>query len=218
VPTFALVAEPGLAVAPLRSEVTLLGSTPEAAGSQGVGGVLLLECVERTRQTRPARSGSWLAKYHTGLAAGLTGGLMIDRFRALPGQWRALVEGDRPAEVRRSAAIRRITSRAARWGPKLRRLAPQDIEPVEQAGKDLRVVLFAGSKRRFVLVFNSSPSDFVHRPVSLPPLLAAKTVRRAVFVPSEGGAKARAVIRPGPDRLTLPLDLAPGDACLWEVF
>ena len=219
--TLALVSGPGIAVRSLQPETTLVGRAPEAAVGDGTGDVMLLECVDHDKEAQSRPANPWLAEYHTGLAAGLTGGLVIDRFRVVPGQWRALVEGDQPADVGFSAAIRRITSRATCWGPKLRRLQPQVIEPVEPASPGLKVVLFAGSKRRFVLVFNTSPGDFVHQAVTLPigrGELASQPVRRAVLVPPDVHVIAGQVVQPRGNHLALPVDLAPGDACLWEVF
>lgn len=219
--TLALVNGLGIAARSLRPEVTLVGRAPEAAAGDGAGDLMLLKCVGRDKEAQLRSANRWLAKYHAGLAAGLTGGLVIDRFRVLPGRRRALVEGDQPADVRRSAAIRRITSRATCWGPKLRRLQPEVIEPTEPASPGLKVVLFTGSKRRFVLVFNASPSDFIHRAVTLPigrGELASQPVRRAVLVPPDVHVIAGQVVQPRGNRLALPVDLAPGDACLWEVF
>jgi hypothetical protein len=216
--TFALVSAPGIEASKLRREVSLLGRTPEMAGADSAGDVMILQCVD-SKYESPARSGSnWLAKYHAGLAAGLTGGLVLDRFRVVPGQWRALVEGKEPPNVQRSAAVRRISSRAKSWGAKLRRSRPQVIDPLGPASARLKVALFAGAKRRFVLVHNTSTGAFIHQPVSLPVVLAAEPVTRAVLVPPEAHVIAGEVVRPRGDRLTLPLDLAPGDACLWEIF
>jgi hypothetical protein len=160
----------------------------------------------------------WLGQYHAGLAAGLTGGIVADGFRMVPGRWRGLVEGTDPLSVRESTAIRRITARAANWGPKLRRLVPRPIDPLGHSSERLRAVLFSGTKRRFVLLVNASSDQFLRRTVELPATLATKPVKRAVLVPPEEHIIAGEVVQARGGRLALPVDLAPGDACLWELF
>ncbi len=202
----------------LRSHLSWLARSPGSATGRPAGDMLLLECVDR-QGTRPQRDGArWLADYHAGLAAGLTGGLVVDRFRVIPGQWRALAEGREPVSAERATAIRRVAARAALWGPKLRKLVPQDLEPLNPSGADPRIVLFAGPKRRFIMLFNSLETDFVHRKVNLPATLGGRPVKRVVAVPADDHVIGGEVVAARGPTLTIAADLAPGDASLWEVF
>jgi hypothetical protein len=210
--TFAVVSSSGPA------PVTLAARPVDAAGEAAAGDVLLLKCAQALDGQQETSGWRWLGQYHAGLAAGLTGGVIVDGFRVVPGRWGGLVEGTTPLNVKRSAAIRRITARAATWGPRLRRLTPGAIQPLGHSSDGLKVVLFGGAKRRFVMLFNSSSDRFLHHRVELPATLDSRPVRRAVLVPPEEHVIAGEVVQPRSGRLGLPIDLAPGDACLWEVF
>ena len=141
-----------------------------------------------------------MRQYHLGLTTGLTGGLVVDGFRSVQG---GSVGGAGASDARRVTAIRRITARAAAWGPKLRRLTPEAIEPAGHSSDRLSVFLFCGPKRRFVLLFNTSTDEFLHRTVQLPPTLDSTVVRRAVPVPPERHTMAGEVVRVRIGRLTL---------------
>ncbi|MCP4251340.1 MAG: hypothetical protein GY778_30255 [bacterium] len=212
---FAMAMGPGAAPESLRRDVSLIGRTPLEIEVSEPGSLLWLTSGQGT-EVDPDRAR--LARYHDGLADGLTGGLVLDRFRVLPGRVGGVVGWANRPGARRSAALRRITARAARWGPKLQHLTPRSIVPAKPVTSDLRLVMFSGQKRRFVLVINRSAERFIHHPVTLPAVLEDHAVRRAVLVPADGQIIAGHVVRPRGNQLTLQLDLAPGDACLWELF
>lgn len=219
VATAATLADPAVTAAELRRWVTLV-ARPDTAASPPPGGgdMLLLECVEREDETSGRPGTRWLASYHTALAQGLTGGLLVDRFRVVPGRWKGLVEGRDAASVARAAAIRRITARAARWGPRLRRLEASPLELLDSADSELRAVLFADARRRFVMLVNPSSTAFVHDRAALPADLAGRPSARAVLVPQDTHVLGAELVPARGGRLLIPLDLAPGDAVLWEIF
>lgn len=201
-----------------RPAVTLAARPAVAADEATTGDMLLLECGSATDDPEDAPGRRWLGQYHAGLAAGLTGGLIVDGFDVTPGRWREPGEGTDSSSVRRCTAIRRVIARATTWGPKLRWLTARAVRPLGHGSDRLGVVLFGGPKRRYVMLFNKSPGEFVRRAVQLPATLGSRPVKRAVLVPSEHHVIAGEVVHLRSDRLELPVNLAPGDACLWEVF
>jgi hypothetical protein len=82
----------------------------------------------------------------------------------------------------------------------------------------LRVVLFTGAKRRYVMLFNTSTRHFARGVVDLPAELDGRAVERAVLVPADPHDIGGEVVRPRTGRLSMNIDLAPGDAALWELF
>ena len=217
-PTMALLTGDRVAAGALDSQVTWLARPARLGGDGKSGHPLLLECVEQRDDSGDLLTARWLGSYHAGLAAGLTGGLVVDRFRVMPGQWTGLAEGTDPPAADRATAIRRIVSRALLWGPKLQRLKPEPVAALEQVSGQLDLVLFSGAKRRFLMVFNVSPTRFNHSEVVLSADLGPGPVKRAVLVPSEAHILGGEVVHVRGGRLKLPVELAPGDAALWELF
>jgi len=224
-PAFAFAAGAAADSAVLNSSLGTLACPPSAG--TGIGRVLWLECPARDSPHEadgddphgvPDSAGAWLAQYHAGLAAGLTGGILLHRFRGVPGQGSAIVEGVEPLSPRAAAAVRRVAARAHRWGPRLDGLTPRAVEPDGAASDHLRTVLFSGGKRRFLLLFNASTTAYIHHQARLPSALDGQPVERAVEVPADGHVLAGQVVPARADELVLPLDLAPGDGALWELF
>ena len=216
--TLAVLAGPNVEPSMVRPEATLTACSPKWAGKGWAGSVLLLECLQRDDETVPEASARWLGQYHAGLAAGLTGGVIVEQFRVVPGHWRGLVEGTDRSGLDRATVLRRITGRARRWGPRLRQVEPRDIRPLGPVSHSLHVVLFAGAKRRFVMLFNTSTEHFIRGIVDLPSDLDSRPVRRAVPVPADPNEIGGQVVQPRTGRLSMTMHLAPGDAALWELF
>jgi len=224
-PTFALAAGAAADSAVLEASLGALACLPSAG--TGPGRVLWLECPAPDSPHEadgddphgvPDSAGAWLAQYHVGLAAGLTGGVLLHRFRGVPGQGSAIVEGAEPLSPHAAAAVRRVAARARRWGPRLDGLTPRAVAPDGAASDELRAVLFSGGKRRFLLLFNASTTAYIHHQTRLPSALDGQPVERAVEVPADGHVLAGQVVPARADELVLPLDLAPGDGALWELF
>jgi len=120
--------------------------------------------------------------------------------------------------VERSAAIKRVVNRARHWGPLICGAVPEGLPGAKCLDEDLCTVLLTRRRRRFVLVFNTSATRFVRTHVALPEHIAGAPAQRVVHVPSDPGVIVGVVatLRHGQIRLTV--DLAPGDANLYEVF
>jgi hypothetical protein len=216
--TLALFAGPSVQPAAVRPEVTLTACPAGAGSGKAAGAAMVLDCVQFADEEVPEAASRWLRQYHEGLAAGLTGGLIVEGFRVVPGRWRGLIERQERLAMDRATALRRITTRAQHWGPLLRRLRPTDVQPLGPVSDTLKVVLFSGTKRRFVLLLNSSDTRFIRGVVDLPSELDSKPINRAVLVPPDPNEIAGQVVQPRTQRLTLRMDLRPGDAALWELF
>lgn len=160
----------------------------------------------------------WLNTYHAGLAAGATGGVVFDAYAETPGRMHGLAPGDDSRQAERSAAAKEVIDRARRWGPLLLETSPQPITQPRVFDDSLRLVLFAKSRRRFLMVWNTSTERFVRGRVSVPETIAGSRVSRAVEVPGDPGTVGGEVIERHRGGMDLAVDLAPGDATLYELF
>jgi hypothetical protein len=160
----------------------------------------------------------WLNAYHAGLAAGATGGVVFDAYAETPGRRPGLARGDDSEPAERSAAAKQVIDRARRWGPLLRDTSPQPIVQPRVFDDSLRLVLFAKARRRFLMVWNTSAQRFVRGQVSLPETVSKTRVLRAVEVPADPGTIGGRVLEPHRGVIDVAVDLAPGDAMLYELF
>lgn len=160
----------------------------------------------------------WLARYHEGLSAGRTAGVVFDGYRGLPGDGPGIAPGTDPGAPARTAAIKALTTRARLWGPRLQNLTPHRIQVGSGVLRDLVVTAFIHGRRRYVLVFNSSAQSYARSEVVLPELVGGSAVARAVEVPSSRTKAAGKVVRPTRGRIVLPVILRPADAALFELF
>ncbi|UCG15782.1 MAG: hypothetical protein JSV19_10850 [Phycisphaerales bacterium] len=160
----------------------------------------------------------WLGMYHAGLCAGGTCGVVMDAYAEVPGRQQGLVDRRGRLTVERSAAIKRIVNRAQHWGPLICGAVPEVLHGAECFDEDLRTVLLTRRRRRFILVANTSVTRFVRTRVTLPEQIGRAPAQRAVRVPGDPGVIGGSVapLRHGEIRLTV--DLAPGDANLYELF
>ena len=160
---------------------------------------------------------AWLRQYHKELAAGHTAGLLFDRYRRLPGSPGGFVRHDRSPLGSELAAIKQITDRATRWGACLhgaKVISPD--EPAASAG--LSICCLARGSRRFVLVRNTSPDRFKRGPLTLPPDMMLGEVARAIEIPPTSARPVGAVRQAERGRITLDVELRPGDGALFEIF
>ncbi|MFQ5489930.1 MAG: hypothetical protein ACE5GE_04335 [Phycisphaerae bacterium] len=201
------------------SAVDLLAATMDPAPMKRSGGLMLLDCRRDANVPVADAPPEWLARYHAGLAAGLTGGLIVQGFRAVPGTRRGLAGMDDRGGYDVSTGLRRLTDRARQWGPRLRRSHPQPLQSANSVDPALQLVLFVSSKRRLVLLHNTATDRYVRGQALLAPdSTATERVLRAVQVPANALQITGLVIQAKTRGLTLPFDLAPGDATLWELF
>ncbi len=161
---------------------------------------------------------SWLGLYHAGLCAGGTEGVVLDAYAEVPGRQRGLVDRNTGLSLERSAVVKRILSRARKWGPLLRGSRPATVQGVECPSADVRVTLFVHGPRRLLLVRNRSTTRFARTTVHVPRQLGDAAAERAVEVAAEPGVLGGAVFRKRRGKIALDVDLAPGNASLFEVF
>jgi hypothetical protein len=187
-----------------------------ADGTAAVSPMLTLSIAKRRDEPEAGPGALWLGAYHAGLEQGQCGGLLIDRFRSVSYPSEGLVDGDHLPAPAAATAVKRITTRATGWGPRLRGMSPA---PVESINVDtVRAVLMTGHSRRYLLLLNPSTSNFVHAQVLLTVRATRVPVTRAVAVPSDAHALAAEVVANRHGALTFDLNLAPGDAALYEIF
>ena len=159
-----------------------------------------------------------LTQYHEALCAGQTGGVIVDRFSRLPGDPPGLTSPDEPLLPAHHTAIAELVQRARCWGPRLRGLPAAPLDPAATGSSRLTTTAFGHGARRYVLVFNRSADQFVREEVRLPASVLGASVLRAVEVPPSTARGAGRVIQAQRGQLTLPIELRPSDAALFEIF
>ncbi|MCP4590521.1 MAG: hypothetical protein GY842_07245 [bacterium] len=180
--------------------------------------MMTLNCHHQSGEPDADAIRRWVRGFHTGLAAGLTGGLVIDQFRAVPGGEPALADADGTVDLERINAVRRLTERMRRWGPILDRLNMRSLAAPPGSSDVLCLTLFERDQRRLLLVSNRSPSDYLRTTLALDRRLGGAAANRLVEVPPEERQSVGRITEARRDRIALRLDLAPGDAQLYEVF
>lgn len=182
-----------------------------------VGNMAAIRATRRETLDFPEVS-SLLLTYHKALASGQVAGVIFDQFRGSLDGWRGVVDSHGQLSAGDSAAIKRITERARQWGPRLQRTIPMAI-PLEGASDgSLEVVAFVGAKRRYVMLINASLDRFFRSPIEVTRTLDDPPASRLVRVPTRGATVVGEVYPVRRGRVTLTTNLAPGDACLFEVF
>ena len=159
-----------------------------------------------------------LTQYHEALCAGQTGGVIVDRFMRVPGDPPGLTSPDDPLLPAHTAAIAELVQRARCWGPRLRGLSAAPLDAAATGSSRLTTTVFGHGARRHVLVFNRSADRFAREEVRLPASVLGASVQRAVEVPPSSARGAGRVVQAQRGQLTLPVELRPGDAALFEVF
>jgi hypothetical protein len=160
----------------------------------------------------------WLAQFHAGLAEGRTGGVVLDRYRGLPGDDVGLIVGEEPPSAATMSAVRQASLRAAQWGPLLAHLKPQPLLLVVPGETELMGSAFAKGRRRYALLFNRSSEQYVRGEVKLPAMVAGQPVVRAVEISPITDDVPGQVFRGGADGIPVLIDLRPGGAALFELF
>ncbi len=188
-----------------------------SAESMPAGGVATVECAQH-RRDELATVRRWLAGFHAALLHGCTGGVVFDRYRAIPGNWRGIAYGGEPLSAERKAMIKRICLRAQEWSPLLAGLRAAPIEI--GAGKAERVVAaaFSASAPRYLMIANLSPDVFARTTMAIPSVLDGVELRRAVAVTPPERAEVGQVYSARRGEISIRVDLAPGDAMLVELF
>lgn len=182
---------------------------------------------QRLATVRTARSdagpleslvGGLQRQLHAGLRSGQTGGLMLDRYRGLPGDGHVLTPPAEAFTPEQAAAIEALLARARKWGPRLAGLAAEPILGVVPSGPDVQLTALMRGARRYVLVSNTSMARYARGEVVLPGSIGGMPANRAVEVPPTSGRVAGRVTDARDGRITLSVTLRPGDAALFEIF
>jgi hypothetical protein len=160
----------------------------------------------------------WLGLYHAAVSGGSTRGVVVDAYAELPGRTRGLVDHNNRLSLVRSAAVKRIVSRARQWGPMLRQAEANTLPGVQSYDDDVVVTLLTRGRRRLVLVWNTSTTRFLRTSVFLPEQVDGRPAERAVEVAGEPGMLGGAVYTKRRGKIDIKVDLAPGNAGLFELF
>lgn len=201
-------------------------------------GVQRLRCVLLEKNSRPAdteglamidaavvdadREGSLLqrllAQFHAGLGDGFTSGLVVDRFRPLPGYRSVMAPPGEPFTPAQAAAIDALVARARHWGPRLCGFAAQPVVSAAIEEAHVQITALIRDRRRYVLISNSGDDVYARGEVVLPELIGGAPVARAVEVLPSTDRRAGRVVDAQRGRVTLSVSLRPGDAALFEIF
>ena len=220
----ALVVDPGPSQDTARRARELLtslnrrGAVCVSSRGDGSDGLAVVDVGMESANPDVSPTERWLAQYHGALAAGSTGGVVVECYRRPPGDPPDLAADRVPLTAARAAALRELITRARRWSRSLRRSTAQPLAVILSSGLEVRVTEFLRARQRCVLVFNPSADRFARGEVLLPELVGGAAVSRAVEVlPSASGPAGR-VIDARKGRIVLPIALRPGDARLFELF
>jgi hypothetical protein len=156
--------------------------------------------------------------YHAGLSAGATEGVILDAWAEVRGRHVGLVDAKDEVAVARAAAVKRIIHRAWAWAPPLRGALAGTLDGWQCHDRGLQVTLFTRQNRRWAMAWNASSERYVRSELSLPAEAGDRSADRAVEVPGDLGRVGGRVYDARRGRITIPLELAPGDAMLFELF
>jgi len=163
-------------------------------------------------------AGRLLAQYFDGLGHGRTGGVIVDRFARLPGDAPGVQNPSAELLAGHRAALAELAARARRWGPLLVGAETSDVPLPDDLSAEVRLTVLHRGQRRYLLVANGAGATFLRQVVRLPATMAGATVARAVEVPSTAERGAGRVMHAVGRDLSLPIDLRPRDAALFELF
>lgn len=172
--------------------------------------VLLLEPQWQPQDAEAADT--TLQTYHRGLAAGLTDGMLVWRYRCWPGETNGVAATDGSVTPRMASTLQFITARARAWGPFVAGARPATDASMRLEATHLRATLLMRGPRRVILVHNEDAEHFARGTLSVGTTLAERPVSRILrqdsgerFLPRDG-------------QCAIDLHIAPGDAALFEVF
>ena len=221
-PTFARTVGPVPESVAFPASASGHGESPPAPADDRPSGrpMMILRCHHEPGESPADAVRRWLWEFHAALAWGLTGGLVIDQYCTIPGRGSALAGPDGNVGVERINAVKRMADRMWRWGPMLDRLDLKSYAAPASAGAGdtLVITVFARDRRRLLLVFNPSRSEYLRTTLTLDEVVAGVPATRLVEVPGDSKLSLGAVHEARRGRITLPVNIAPGDARLFEVF
>ncbi|MGB9623927.1 MAG: hypothetical protein ACPMAQ_03615 [Phycisphaerae bacterium] len=148
--------------------------------------------------------------YFRGLAAGLTDGLLVWRYRSWPGECNGIAEADGRLPPAATAAMKSLLQHARQCASLAGAVCIED-DAASMESTRLHCASYRRESRRFVLVRNEDTEHFGRGVLRIPAALGGEPVARVV----ERETGTRYVRGDGP--LTIPVQLAPAEATLFEV-
>ncbi len=183
----------------------------------GAGGIVPVDASDDGHQDSSPTE-RWLDAFHQGIIHGSTRGLVLNRYRRLPGDPPGLSDTTGPHATARMAALREIIDRARRWGRLINGFDVRDVSRSRAGGVDTILAVLSKGRRRFVMVYNPSAEAFARGRIVLPEHLDGAPATRAVEVPPTASTPAGRVVTGSAAGIAVPVSLRPGDAVLYEVF
>lgn len=159
-----------------------------------------------------------LARYVRELAAGRTAGLVVDRFERAPGDPPGLADMVGSPTAARATALRTLLARARAWGARLTSFAPRTVSEAATSEDGIELTIFMRGRRSYLLVLNSNRDAFVRRMLDTDTSVLGDSVERLVAVPPWPGERPGEVLSVQGGRVSIPLNLSPGEAVLFEIF
>ncbi len=160
-----------------------------------------------------------LARFHEGLEAGRTGGLLVDQFARAPGDLPGVNVVDEERAEAKLAALRGLIQRARQWGPRLHGLGRMPLNGAQAETEGALLTAFVGDRRRYVMARNASTDRYLRGEVVIPATIDGIAIGRLVEIPASTEAAAgRVFFAQRSVTIVLPLNLRPGDAALFEAF
>lgn len=198
-----------------RLGCVLLGKNSRPADTEGL---VMIDAAVVDADQRGSLLQRLLAQFHAGLGDGFTSGLVVDRFRPLPGYRSVMAPLGEPFTPAQAAAIDALVARARHWGPRLSGFAARPVVSAAVQGAHVQITALIKDRRRYVLISNSGDDVYARGEVVLPELVAGAPARRAVEVLPSTDRTAGRVVDAQRGRVTLSVSLRPGDASLFEIF
>lgn len=161
---------------------------------------------------------TWLLDYHMALIGGRTAGVLFHPYRPGSGSAGGIVQADQPPSAPRAAMIKQIALRARHWHSFLDGLDEPPIELTDLGDAPVRAAILFGGNRSCLMIVNPSIDRFVRGKIEIPTDVTNPPTTRAVQAPAADQSPVGAVIEAVGTRLSIPLELAPGDAALYELF
>ncbi|UCC32160.1 MAG: hypothetical protein JSU86_07735, partial [Phycisphaerales bacterium] len=135
-----------------RLRCLLLGKESRPADTEGLA---MIDAAVADADQRGSLLQRLLAQFHTGLGDGFTSGLVVDRFRPLPGYRSVMARPGEPFTPAQAAAIDTLVARARHWGPRLSGFAAQPVVSAAVEGAHVQITALIRDRRRYVLISNS---------------------------------------------------------------
>lgn len=148
--------------------------------------------------------------YFRGLAAGLTDGVLVWRFRSWPGECNGIAEANGRLCPAATAAMESLLQHARQCAC-LAGAARIEDDAASVESTRLHCVSYRRESRRFVLVHNEDAEHFGRGVLRISATLGGEPVARVI----EQETGTRHVRADGP--LAIPIQLAPAEAALFEV-